>query len=89
MQWKVHTARLLEEVLKNPGMSILQTPFRIFGILLASVAERAVALDDPELNILMLRLTLYEQGDPEKFSSEEIKAAYAEQRQRIAEGPKS
>jgi hypothetical protein len=83
LEWKVHTASLLSEVLNNKGAAILAQPLNIFGRLLAQVAERAAELDDPELNILMLRLTLYEQGDPEKFSHEQIEAAYAQQRERL------
>lgn len=84
VEWKVHTASLLSEVLNNKGAAILAQPINIFGCLLAQVAERAAELNDPKLNILMLRLTLYEQGDPEKFTYEQIEAAYAEQRKRIS-----
>lgn len=64
MQWKVHTPRLLEEVLENPQCAVLRTPINIFANLLYEVGERAVELDDPQLNALMLRLTLYEAADP-------------------------
>lgn len=85
--WKVHTPSLLREVLSNPGTAILSQPINIFGRLLAQVAERAAALDDPELNILMMRLTLYEQADPEKCTFEEISGAYAHQEQRLEGQP--
>jgi hypothetical protein len=65
LKWKVHTPNLLKETLTNPGTSALSTPFSIFGKLLAAVAERAIELKDPELDKLMLRLTLYSQADPE------------------------
>lgn len=82
-EWKVHTPNLLREVLQNPGTSILAVPLSIFGRLLAEVAERAIALDDPKLNILMLRLTLYDQGDPALHGSRQLDEAYASQRRRI------
>ncbi len=85
--WKVHTPSLLRETLTNPGTAILAQPFRIFGQLLAEVATRAAEIDDPKLNILMMRLTLYEQADPEKFTTAEIDAAYADQMRRaVREG---
>lgn len=63
-KWKVHTPNLLKEILVNPNMACMAQPLRIFGALLAEVAERAIALNDPEMNKLMMRLTLYEQADP-------------------------
>jgi hypothetical protein len=63
-KWTVHTPRLLAEVLENPTCYMLEKPLNIFGKLLASVAERAIELDDPQMNELMLRLTLYSQADP-------------------------
>jgi hypothetical protein len=65
LQWRVHTPNLLREVLSNPGAYMLEKPLNIFGKLLAKVGERAAEIDDPELNQLMLRLTIYEQADPE------------------------
>ena len=62
--WKVHTANLLTEVLTNPGTAILQKPLTIFSRLLHEVATRASELHDPELDKLMMRLTLYEVADP-------------------------
>lgn len=64
--WKVHTPNLLNEVLNsNPGMGIFNVPFNILGKLLAGVGERAAELNDPELNALMVRLTIYTVADPE------------------------
>jgi len=62
--WKVHTPNLLMEIMNNPGTGILHVPINIFGKLLAEVAERAIALDDTELNALVIRLTLYSTADP-------------------------
>jgi hypothetical protein len=64
-QWRVHTPHLLEEILKNPGAGILRIPIKIFGELLFKVGERAAALNDPELNALMARLTIYSMADIE------------------------
>lgn len=61
MQWKVNTVDLIKETIEhNPKLWVLRIPFMIFQGILAEVAERAIKLDDPELNILMLRLGLYE-----------------------------
>lgn len=83
VQWKVHTASLLKETLNNPGCAVLAQPFNIFGDLLSQVAQRAIELDDPQLNILMLRLTLYEQADPNKHTFAEIAEAYRQQEARL------
>lgn len=42
-----------------------QIPLNIFGKLLALVGERAIELNDPKLNALMCRLTIYTIADPE------------------------
>lgn len=61
MKWKVHTPNLLKELVENnPTAWTLRMPIVIFRNILASLAERAIAIDDPELNILMLRMGLYE-----------------------------
>lgn len=65
LRWKVHTPNLLKEIASNPQLWAVVTPLQIFANLLAEVAERAIELGDDQLNQLMLRLTLYEQADPE------------------------
>lgn len=65
MQFRVHTTNLLNEVLKNPGTSALKIPLSIFGKLLFRVGVRASELNDPQLNELMVRLTIYACADPE------------------------
>lgn len=62
--WRVHTARLLAEIMENPSCEVLRQPLLIMDHLLRQVAARAIVLDDPELNRLMLRLTLYSVADP-------------------------
>jgi hypothetical protein len=64
MPWKIHTPKLLEEVLINPGMDIFRIPLQILANLLGEIAERAIVLDDSRLNALMIRLTLYSCADP-------------------------
>lgn len=62
--WKVHTPNLLKEIGGNPGLWALKVPLNIFADLLAQTAARASELNDPELNALMVRLTLYDVADP-------------------------
>lgn len=64
LDWKCHTPRLFEEVLENPGTSALWIPLRILLSILGEVAQRAIELDDRELNRLMIRLTLFSCADP-------------------------
>lgn len=63
-KWKVHLPLLFKEILTNRGCLILRQPLLITRSILAEVAKRAIELNDPKLNALMLRLTLYEHGDP-------------------------
>lgn len=64
-QWRVHVPSLLREIVSSThgGATFLQ-PFRIFGKLLFDVGARAAELNDPELNALMVRLTIYAISDP-------------------------
>lgn len=63
-EWKVNTLGLIKELFNNPGTGALVIPFHIFQRILGEVAERAIELNDPELNALMCRLALFEQSDP-------------------------
>jgi hypothetical protein len=83
VEFTVHTPNLLNEILTNHGTGILEKPLQIFGGILHEVAQRAIALDDPEMNILMMRLTLYRQADPELCSGKEIAVALEMQRARM------
>lgn len=56
----VHLPNLLNEVLSNQSAAILKIPIAVTKSILSLVAKRAIELDDPELNILMLRLALYD-----------------------------
>lgn len=63
--WRVHTPNLLREILSgHTGGWIFNQPLRILGDLLHSVGTRAAELNDPELNALMARLTIYSVADP-------------------------
>lgn len=65
VNWKVHTPNLLKEILENDNMVIMNIPINIFGKLLFAVGSRAAKLNDPILNELMCRLTIYTVADPE------------------------
>ena len=64
LDWKCHTPKLFEEVMNNPGAAILAIPLTILLRILGEIAQRAIELDDPQLHLLMLRLTLYSCADP-------------------------
>ena len=64
LHWRVHTENLLEEILINPHMSRLRIPLNIFRDLLVQVGERSAEINDPQLNALMLRLTIYSAAVP-------------------------
>jgi len=63
--WKVHTVKLLNEVMSNDGVAILHKPIQIFARLLSDVGEVAIRINDPELNKLMVRLAIYSCACPE------------------------
>lgn len=73
--WKVHTPNLLAEIMNNKGTEALHMPLTIFARILEKVAIRASQLNDPELNKLMARLTLYAIADPESPSYDAKKLA--------------
>lgn len=65
LKWRVHTAELFKEIIdSNPTAVIIRRPLEILDTILREVAKRAIELDDPELNKLMIRLTLYSIADP-------------------------
>jgi hypothetical protein len=81
LRWKCHTPNLLKEIGDCTNQPILTMPLTIFRSLLVLVAQRASELNDPQLNDLMMRLTLYEAADPE---SEGYDPALVEEVQRLA-----
>ena len=63
LYFRVDAIGLLNEIADaglERNMGVLKTPLNIFKNLLGEVAQRATVLNDPELNILMLRLALYD-----------------------------
>lgn len=60
LEFRCHLPNLLDEVLSNPGCSILRVPIGITKGLLERAAARAAEIDDPELNICMMNLSLYD-----------------------------
>lgn len=78
--FRVDTVGLLQEICDcglDRNMGVLKVPLNIFRSLLWQVANRAGELNDPELNILMLRLGLYE------VEHKEIEKAIEYQEKRI------
>lgn len=67
-QWRCHTNNLLKlamETCDPKQTDILKHPFQILKNLLVELGERASELDDPILNSLMCRMTIYAVADPE------------------------
>lgn len=65
LTWRTHTPNLIKEIIKNPSTGILRIPLDIFRKTLVEVGERAAEINDPKLNALMCRLTIYSCADPE------------------------
>jgi hypothetical protein len=60
MQFDVNTPGFLKEAAENCNGGMYAVCWNIFRTLIAMVAERATELNDPIMNVLMLRLNLYE-----------------------------
>ena len=60
MGWDVDTPSFLKEACENSTGGMYAVCWNIFRILIEMVATRATELNDPIMNILMLRLNLYE-----------------------------
>lgn len=61
LKWRSHLPNLLMEIVENnPTAWALRMPVILTREILVEVATRAAQLNDPALNILMLRLTMYE-----------------------------
>ena len=63
-EWQSHVRGLFDEIRQNPQCAIMDKPLRITYGILQQVAQRALELDDPKLNILMCRLAMYSFSDP-------------------------
>lgn len=69
-EFRVDTNQLLNEIADCAlprTMGVFKIPLNVFKKLLARTAQRASEINDPELNIIMLQLTLYE-VQPDKIS---------------------
>lgn len=80
MTWRVDTPALLNEIANCSNQGIYSPVMAIFGRALACVADRATQLNDPILNICMLKLKMYEV--PHDLINEKIK----EQLKRLPDG---
>lgn len=63
MQFDVDTPRFLKECCENCEGGMYGVCYNIFKNLLGQVSVRAIELNDPILNVLMLRLNLYDLDD--------------------------
>lgn len=64
LKWKVHVVDLFKEIAANPDCSQIVMPLNILKNILAEVSQRATEINDPKLNKLMIRLSLYSISDP-------------------------
>lgn len=62
MVWKVDLPRLLEEIAECSKSIPYAKTFKILAQVLNVLTERAIEIDGPALNIIMLRLGLYEEA---------------------------
>lgn len=60
MAWKFDLPSFLEEIAECSKSTPYPKTFTILARVLGILTERAIEIDDPALNIIMLRLGLYE-----------------------------
>lgn len=60
MVWKFDLPRYLKEIAECSKSTPYPKTFTILAHVLGILTERAIEIDDPALNIIMLRLGLYE-----------------------------
>lgn len=60
MVWKVDLPRLLKEIAECSKNVPYAASFQILAQVLRVLTERAIEINDPALNIIMIRLGLYE-----------------------------
>lgn len=66
-QFDVNTPGFLKEAAENCNGGMYGVCWNIFRNLLGMVATRATELNDPIMNVLMLRLNLYEVPNEERY----------------------
>lgn len=71
MVWKVDLPRLLKEISECSKSTPYRVTFTILTRVLGILAERAIEINDPALNIIMMNLGLYE-GVHDKNANEVI-----------------
>lgn len=60
-EWKVDTANLLKLLIEqNPNGSVLVRPVQVFQNLLIKLTERALEINDKELNEILQKMCLIE-----------------------------
>ena len=62
MVWKVDLPRLLKEITECSKSIPYANTFNILAHVLNVLTERAIEINDPALNIIMLRLGLYDES---------------------------
>lgn len=69
LEFSVHLPNIINEMVQNgrvnKDFAALLIPIMTIYDLIKRVAQRAIELDDPELNKLMCKLTLYSCCDPQ------------------------
>jgi len=74
LYFNIDLPQLIIEIGNNvPQASVFRQPLKVLQAKLAAIASRAIELDDPELNILMLECKLYDvcHDDIQKYISEQ------------------
>ena len=71
MVWKVDLPRLLKEISECSKSTPYPVTFTILARVLGMLTERAIEINDPALNIIMMNLGLYE-GVHDKNAGEVI-----------------
>lgn len=66
-QFDVNTPQFLKEACENCEGGMYEICWNVFRNLIAMVAERATELNDPIMNVLMIRLNLYEMPNEERY----------------------
>lgn len=75
----VNTPQFLKEACENSNNGMYGVCWNIFRNLLAQVAQRAIELNDPVLNALMIRMNLYELPNEQRYSIiRKLKESYDE-----------
>lgn len=69
MMFDVNTPAFLREACENVNGGMYAVCWNVFRQLLCMVAERATELNDPIMNVLMIRLNLYDIPPRERIAT--------------------